>query len=97
MTYDPNRDIASRRDAGMWGWIIGIAAIVVLGFIVWAAVGNNSEVAQTDPPATQQRETTGAAPGAAPPRPSPAPPARTAPPANNAPPAGNIAPGGANQ
>ena len=57
MTYDPNREPGERsllrRDGGMWGWIIAIAAVVVLGIIVWAAIDTEPEVAGTTPPATQ--------------------------------------------
>lgn len=69
MTHDPNREFGGNsffgRAGGMWGWIIALAAVVVLGIIVWAAVDTGPEVAETVPPATQPAEapsTVGTAP-----------------------------------
>ena len=70
MTYDPNREPRNvnimNRDGGMWGWIVGIAAVIDLGLVVWAAVDSGPQVADKGPqPVTQpagQPGTVGSAP-----------------------------------
>jgi hypothetical protein len=60
MAHDPfGRPV--RRDKGSpLTWIIGIAALLVLAIIVWAAVGNNTNMATKD--AGAPAATTGSAP-----------------------------------
>lgn len=63
MTHDPYRTPRPSRNS-TWGWLAGIAAILILGFIVWSAMDSNTDTASTDRPATTQStpSTTGAAP-----------------------------------
>jgi hypothetical protein len=68
MAHDPYGRPVRRDYNSPWTWIIGIAALLVLGIIVWAAVGNDTNVASTDK-ATESRRapaTTGSAPSNAP-------------------------------
>ena len=69
--YDPNREPRNvnilSRDGGMWGWTLGIVAVVVLGLIFWAAMDPDSpQVADKAPaPVTQPAQppsTVGSAP-----------------------------------
>jgi hypothetical protein len=70
MTYDPNepRNVRNpygpRANQSTWAWIGGIAAVIILALIVWAAVDNGDQVATDDRPATTTSPagTTGAAP-----------------------------------
>lgn len=64
MAHDPFGRPVRRDNSSPLTWMIGIAALLVLGIIVWAAVGNNTNMASKDtgsPPAT-----TGSAPSQAP-------------------------------
>ena len=64
MAHDPYGRPVRRDYNSPWTWIIGIAALLVLGIIVWAAVGNNTNMASKDN-ATESRpapSTTGSAP-----------------------------------
>lgn len=66
----PNR--VSVRNGTPWNWIIGIAALVILGIIVWSMMGNNTNMASVDQPAATATalSTTGSASGPATPRPA---------------------------
>lgn len=72
-------DPVVRRDRSvdrMWGWIAGIAVIVLIAFILvagWNTSGNNNTASNNPPPAATPPSTTGQAPSI---------PAPTAPPAN---------------
>jgi hypothetical protein len=82
-------DPVLRRDesaGGMWGWIAGVAVILLIGFLIIAGANNKSNTAQNgSPPATSSSmnrttpapSTTGS--GATSPQPAPS-PQPTAPP-----------------
>jgi hypothetical protein len=43
---------AERGNAAMWGWIAGIAAVVLLAFVLAAGWNNDPQTASQTPPAT---------------------------------------------
>ena len=66
-----SRDALERDRTGgaMWGWIAGIAVLILIGFIVVGGWGSGSRTgthtaANTPAPAATGAATTGAAPGA---------------------------------
>jgi hypothetical protein len=67
MAHDPFGRPVRRDHSSPLTWIIGIAALLVLAIIVWAAVGNNTNMATKD--AGSPAVTTGSAPSPAPTRP----------------------------
>ena len=81
---DPPRDtrfsdpVVRRRDPAsdrLWGWIAGIAVLILVGFILAAGwTGSNTNSASNAPPATtgSAPSTTGSAPTPPPAPPSPA-------------------------
>jgi len=83
---DPNRDSqfsdpVLRRNQSVdrvWGWIAGIAVILLIGFIVFAGWNSNPNTA-SNPGASPPSSTTGMG-SPTPPRPSPMAPSPTAPP-----------------
>ncbi|MCK9919941.1 hypothetical protein MXD81_63505 [Microbacteriaceae bacterium K1510] len=66
-------DPVLRRDdsgSGIWGWIAGIAVLVLIAFVViagWNGSQNNTASNTSSPPATTGQATPGATPGTAPP------------------------------
>jgi hypothetical protein len=65
MATDPYRARASRGNSP-WVWLAGIAAVVIIAFIVWASVDRNTDTASTPTTTQSSPSTTGSAPSPAP-------------------------------
>lgn len=55
---EPPASPGSRGNASMWGWLLGIAVVIVIAFVLAAGWNSNTQTASKAPPAA----TTGAAP-----------------------------------
>jgi hypothetical protein len=78
---DPRLEVPAEAGSGsMWGWIIGVIAVIVVAFLVYDYTRPATTTA-ANPPAVSAPSTTGAAPPplAARPEPAPAPPTPAAP------------------